>query len=190
MDVHIDLLRRHRHAQEHDRVTPGHQQSAISLAERVLQRSITDIPSIEEQVLHPVVAAADRRVDHITRQLHVTVVAGNGNERLADLGPVKRGDPLVPALGRGQIVQRVGAVCQRHVDLRIGQGDAGERFDNVAPFGLRRAQKFSAHGRVIEQVFDPDLSAHRHANRLRRLAMPAMHDQFVAAILVHRATAQ
>ena len=75
MDVHIDQFGRHLHRQKRDRLTTDHQQSAIGLAQGVLQRPIADVPAVEEKILHPVVAAALAGVGDVAREPHRPVRA-------------------------------------------------------------------------------------------------------------------
>ena len=66
MDVHINLVGRHFQGEDRDREAADHEETSVRLAQRVLQRAVADRPSVEEKVLHPVVAAALARMGDIT----------------------------------------------------------------------------------------------------------------------------
>src|SRR5690606_6225619 len=51
MDVHIDKVGRHFQKQKRDRVASHHQQAAVRLAERVLQRPVLNPAAIEKEIL-------------------------------------------------------------------------------------------------------------------------------------------
>ena len=55
--VHIDLLGRQFETQKTDRVPSLQQQAAIGFAESMLERSIANKTAVEQQVLHPLMAA-------------------------------------------------------------------------------------------------------------------------------------
>ena len=76
MNVDVDQIRGHLQPEESDRRAAGQQQAAVGFAQRMLQRAIADVPAVQEQVLHAVVAPAVVRIRHVSGQADLAVVAG------------------------------------------------------------------------------------------------------------------
>ena len=167
MDVHVDHFGRHLHRQKGDRLAADHQQPAIGLAQGVLQRPVADVPAVEKEILHPVVAAALAGMGRIAGERHLVLDALDPNQVVGQLAAEEQRDPLQPAVAGGQLEDRLVVVPQREMDVRRGQGDAGERLGDVAELGGRGPQKLPPHGRVEEQVVHLDARADRAAARGR-----------------------
>ena len=107
MHIDVDHFRRHIHSQKTNRLSSDHQQPAVRFAQGMLQRTITNVPAVQKQVLHAVVAAADRRIADVTADPDLRIVAMDRNQRLSDLATKERFDPIGPTRRRGQIVESV-----------------------------------------------------------------------------------
>ncbi len=189
VNVDVDQLRRHRHPKETHRVAADHQQPAVGFTKGVLQRAIADVASVEKQVLHAGVAAADRRVTDVTLNADLRIIAVDGDQGFGDFAAEERFDPVAPTMGDRQIVQRLVVVDQHEVDVRVGQRDPREGFDDVALFRLGGFQEAMANGRVEKQIADLHDRPDRTAAGLSRLDDSAADSQFVARRFTGRAAA-
>ena len=90
MDVHIDQLGRHLQHQEGDGKAADHQQAAIGFAQGVLQGPVADVPAVEKEILHPVVAAALAGMGHVAGQLHLVLDALDPNQVVGQLAAEER----------------------------------------------------------------------------------------------------
>ena len=124
MNVHVDHLGRHLHRQEGDRLAADHHQPAIGLAQGVLQRPVADVPPVEKEILHPVVAAALAGMGRVAGERHLVLDALDPDQALGQFAAEEQRDPLQPAVAGGQLEDRLVVVPQREMDLRRGQGDA------------------------------------------------------------------
>ena len=104
MNVDIDHLGRHVHAQETDRMSPDHQQPTIGFSKGVLQCTVSNVTTVEKQVLHAVVAARDRWITNVSADSDLRVVTLDGNQRLRDLGAKECLDSIGPTRCDWQIV--------------------------------------------------------------------------------------
>ncbi len=136
--------------QKADGKATDHQQSSIGLAERMLQRAIADMAPVEEQVLHSIVAATDRRIGYEAVQANLFMLALYRDEGVGDFVSEELGNAFHHIVRAGQIKQLARTALQGHVHLWIGQGNARKRLGNMAGFCLRGSQEFAAHGRVEE----------------------------------------
>ena len=189
MNIDVDQIRGHLQTDKGDRRAAGQQQTAIGFAQRMLQRTVADVPAVQEQVLHAVVGPAVVRIRHVSGQADLAVVAGHRNQRLADLAAEERQDAFPPAVHRRQIVDRTLVVLQREMDLRMHQGDADKRFRDVPHFGLGGAEELAPHGRVEKQLPDFDDRTHGTSARHDRAGLAAAHLQLGSGLLGPRAAA-
>ncbi len=189
MDVHVDHLGRDRQTHKAHRKAAYHQQPAIGFAEGMLQGTIADKTTIEEQVLHAIIAAADCRVAGETGDANLAIIALQRNQRIGNLPSKKRGDPIGPAFRWWQIMQDLVARAEDHVNVRIGQRQAGESFGDVTPFGLRGAQKLATHGSVKKQVANLDRRAVGATTGSHRIDYATTHAQFRTLLPLGNATA-
>ena len=90
MDVHVDEIRGHLDRQKRNRKTAREQQAPVRLAQSVLQRAVADMPTVEKQILHPIVRAALAGMGHVTGQTDVAVAALDPQQILGQPCPKKR----------------------------------------------------------------------------------------------------
>ena len=62
MHVHVNRFGVYIHMQEANGHATDHQQAPVGLAQRMLQGSIANVTTIQEQILHPIVASGDGRI--------------------------------------------------------------------------------------------------------------------------------
>ena len=79
MDIHVDQFGGHVEPKERDREAARQQQSAVGLAERVLQCPVANAAAIEKQVLQPVVPAAVVGIGDVAVQPDRFVGAADGD---------------------------------------------------------------------------------------------------------------
>ena len=131
----------------------------------MLQRPVADVPAVEEQVLHPVVAAALARMGR--RSPTAAPSPSSLSTQIRFVGQISR--PKNSAIRSRQSLaggsSNTGrSLCRRVKWIRgIGQGDPRERLADVAQLGLRGAQELAPHRRVEEQIADLDGRADRAA---------------------------
>ena len=89
-----------------DRITARQQESSVSFAKRMLQRSVTNAASIKEQILHPIVASAMRRIRDEALQLDLFISANNFDETLCNRFAVKCRDALPQIFDRRQVMDQ------------------------------------------------------------------------------------
>ena len=97
MDIDVDRVRGHLHGQEGDGIAAHHQQPAIRLAEGMLERPVADVPAVQEEILHSVVAAALAGMGDIARKLDFALAALDPNQIVGQFPAEQRGNPLEPA---------------------------------------------------------------------------------------------
>ncbi len=182
VDVDVDHFGGHLQPQETDRLSADHQQPAVCLAQGVLQRSVADVSTVEEQVLHPVVAAADRRVTDVPGDADLAVVAVDRDQRAGDLVAEEGFDPFGPAGGRGQVVDRFVAAAEDEMDVGVAEREPGECLDQVSPFGRLGLEEPSADGGVEEQLPNIDDGPDRASAGAGGLDHAAADADLVAAL--------
>ena len=190
MDVDVDQLGRHLEHEEGDGKAADHQEAAIGLAQRMLQGPVADVPPVEKEILHPVMAAALAGMGHVAGQLHLVLDALDPNQVVGQLAAEALRDPLQPAVVGGQLENLLLVVPQGEMHLRHRQGNANERLGDVAELRHARAQKLPPHGRVEEQVLHLDRRADRAAAGGHAAQRPAAHLDFRPAGAFRRAAPQ
>ena len=132
----------------------------------MLQRAIADVALIEKQILHSIVGPVDGGIDDESVDAMVTTSLLDGDQCRRRFPVRKNPQSVHSSCSVGwQIVLDFAVVHERQVDLRIGQRDAGEGFDDVTAFGLRCPQEFASYGSIEKQITDFDGRAARASRR-------------------------
>ena len=145
----------------------------------MLQRTVANEASVEEQILQPIVAATVSGIRHETMQTNlvavvVSVRAVNFDETIGQLLSKQNGDTVTRLLDRRQIVHQTTTMMKREMNLRVCQSEPRDRLGNVAHLGLGGPQKFMPHGGIEKQLPHLNGSALPTTNRTDRFS-PATH---------------
>ena len=113
MDVHVDHVGRHLDGEKGDRIASHHEQPAIGLGQGVLQGVVADVPAVEEQVLHAVIAAALAGMGHAAADPHVAVAAFDEDQPLGQLAAEEGRNPLDGILARTGRSNTCRSLCRK-----------------------------------------------------------------------------
>ena len=147
MHVDVDHVGRHIDREERDRIAAYHEQPSKGLGQRVLQGAIADVPAIEEDILHAIIAVALAGMSHAARDPHFAV--GRCWRRRSNAQPtrVRRAAMMRSAAFSVAGKSRTPAARQ-DVTVKWTRGkaccDPREGVADVAELGLWRAEKTSS----------------------------------------------
>ena len=68
--------------------------------------------------------------------MDLRIIAIDWDQRFGDLATKESTDSIRPSLGWRQIINLFLVIVQYEVDLRVGERQSRERFDDVSLFGL------------------------------------------------------
>ena len=180
MDVDIDLFGRHLDFEKRDRIAAREQQTAIRLAECMLERPIADRAAVQKQKLHLLIRPAVGRIGDVARDPQRPIAALDADQLPGQIGPEKGRDPNGPIVGRRQIMQQLVVMAEREMPLGISQRQPRESLGRMAEFGGRRPEELSPHGCIEEQVMHFDERPRRAAARSDRAELPTADFEFRA----------
>ena len=89
---------------------PGNEEPAIRFGQRVLERSVANVPPVQEDVLKALRTAAQIGKPDEAGCLDVFVFAFDLDETRRDVGTENAPDSLLAVVGRGKIVNRSAVV--------------------------------------------------------------------------------
>src|SRR5262249_21689580 len=145
--------------QERHRVTPRHQESAISFLQRVSQTAVANPAAIEEQILHFQVAALAGWIGNEAIEMGWPLKGVDAVEFLAHFGAEEEPEPIDQADVAGDFIDALAVVSERQVQARLGKSQARKDFADVPHLGAGLAEELAANGRVVEEMANLDARA-------------------------------
>jgi hypothetical protein len=125
MHVHIDARRLDLHEQHPHRLPSGRQRRCEPAVDREVERAVTDVAAIDEEVERPRGGEAELRRgdDPVDPQPEPLLL--HREEEGRDLGPQRGGDALLEVIrARRKHPHRPALVLQPEGDPRVGKGEA------------------------------------------------------------------
>ncbi len=135
MDVDVDLIGRKLQKQKGDRISARHQQPAIRLAERVLQRAVLDEAAIEEQILALPRRTVFAGMANVTPQTGRVGLRFDPYQAVGQIRAEEQLEPLEYLVSRRQLVDHPLVVPQDGGQPRASQRDPRELLADVPELG-------------------------------------------------------
>jgi len=159
MHVYVDALGRHVQVEETDSVPTGHHQPAIRFLEGMAHRAIPKPAAVHEQILQLGVPFVAFGVGDEALQFHGTGAAVHLVKRILHLLAEEEADAVGQGRGGGHFPDHLAVMLEDKVRGGVGEGEARERFRDMAEFGAVPLEELLAGGDVVEEVSHFDARA-------------------------------
>lgn len=159
VDVDVDRFGRELDEEEEGGVAPASDEGVIDFVNGVVDNGGGGGAVVDENELIGAVFAAGLRESGEAGEGDVVVCELNGAELVEEGGLVEGADAVGEGAGGVELVEGAVVGGEADADGGVGEGVDEDALTNVAELGLFGAEKFTASGDVIKEVFDVDLGA-------------------------------
>ena len=152
MHIHIHLCRLNRKIQHENRKFPNQQLCFIRILHRSGNHGVFDKSAVDEKIFIIAVRAAKFRLPNQSADGIFPLVVGNGEHAVCRILPVnikyRRFRVIVPC----RMQNSIAVIDIMNRNLRMPQCDFVHQIRNIAAFGRRLFQKFSARRHVVKKI--------------------------------------